>query len=504
MGTNRYSYGNEPGKLNNGPLAHDGPISEPIREQSDEYNPREEQPKEQRPKKSGICPDGSYFFVRSGKRVNDIASLDSVSWVEQREQLLNGHLRDWLKLQYQDNPNLDQNDEHAYSKALAEFTERIHQIDPDDEEARRFADMKSRVLRGATRCRAMRFSVWMWRTIWFVLVAVPLLGIAVLSIYQGTDHLPHPAGWLGWVVTAGGYTVVLRLLMTFPKVDEWLLEPFGAGDSLLDIILSPWMLSLFYAVAYTALLAMVKEYTWGKYVLAATALGALAWRYQRCIRIPFRGMDNITDDVFRPGTLGLVAEPLNAAYSQNGGSRSVTIEFQDDYIYEMRRRRATLVKRTFWSLVPVALLAFVYLSNTREFADYVKSLDVERSENSPAPTPSDNSEPKAVPQENTESTETATASKTKTKAAEPKAKAPKTQNTTKDVTMPCIVRSEYKTQPIRYIDVSRSQSMLFDNLIGHINAGETVIVHEFLPSGYARIDFNGRTAYVQSQYLIRP
>ena len=508
-----------------------------------------------------------YYFPRSGKKVYSVDELDSVPASEKEEELKEGVLRDWLAVQFQEDPFADLSEPFAYESLLADYTLALCDISPDIEEVERFNEARDQVLDNAATCRSLTRAVKAWRVVWGVLVALPLLGLGAAAAIFGTEHF-YTASFISWVITAAIFTVLIRIIEIPDKVYQWLLEPFGddAADKWV-LLFFKWNVAVIYGVAMVLLMIMLHNFghTWGKYAFAGICLAALAWRYYRCFTdLPL--CEKAFDNALHPDPEASAVEPLFYAWKDKGSDKpfdSETLDDQNTFIEDTRTQRNLLIRRIFWSFIPIFVLAFFYIAYSPFYVDHVKRTDPERWEkyvknNTFGNTDSEKyyadvkssltirKEPSATSQKmgtfkpgdeidvveilnngfakikyggkfyyvnakyikkadggKAEAPKSSAAKDTKTKAKTEAKTEAKAEPKPTPAVEPYVVRSEYKGQDITHIDVSRSESMLLDNIIGELAAGASVNVIERLPSGYAKIEYNGSTAYVQSQYLVK-
>ncbi len=534
-----------------------------------------------------------YTFPRSGKTIGSIDELSSVPSKEVAEELRDGLLSDWLAAQLHEDPYADLSERYAYERLLAQYTELVAKYNPDQPEVKRYEQAQAAVKRGAARCRRMAYSIMAIRGVWALLVALPLLGLAALAVLKGTSPIFASWGWLSWIAQAVVFTLIVRgVELLLPKGHEWLLEPFGEKlvDNV-DLLESRWIVAGIYGVGYTALIVMLSSYgaSWGCYAFAAVCLAALAWRAYRCI-IELPMYMRPYHYAMHPDDEALYLEPLHYAYKDKGSRPfdSETIDGQKTYIEGESDLRMGLIKRTLWSLIPVALLAYAYISHSPMAAEYIRVHDPDRyaklvsngqyqanldsyrkyvvtaksslalregpsksskkvfdlkpgtelrvlgiedgwakvlygrseyyvsadyikpaegvtpfgaDEETPAqasPAPSAKAKDKTKSNSNSSSNSTTTTQSQPKADEQPQAQAaPAAEAATETFK----VRTEYKGSAIEHVDVFRGESDILDNIVGQLAPGAQVQVIERLPSGYAKIKYNGGTAYVKSQYI---
>lgn len=325
-----------------------------------------------------ISGDSFYFFPISRQIVKGVEELDKVDATEQSHEVESGLLREWLAVEYQEDPFADLSEEYAYESLLANYTSKLCEINDDLPVLERFNEATEAVGNGASKIKRMLRSNYIWRGIFCLVVALPLLGLAALSIFGDIARFTHPSGLIAWGIIALVFTVGLRIIQIFPKIDEWLLQPFGEqlGDTLL---LHRWVVSAIYAAAIAGICWMMETYnTIGQFVIPVLCVALLVWRYKVTIgNYPL--MRSRFNDVINPDVEADVIEPLYYAWhNEEDEFDSETLDRQKTYYDGIKSARYFCITRTLWSLIPIALLVAIYIPFSPMCEQYIKDTDPQK------------------------------------------------------------------------------------------------------------------------------
>lgn len=95
-----------------------------------------------------VCGFGyrpEYVFPGCGKTADSPAALDKVPSKEVAEELRNGCLKDWLAVQYQENPDEKLKNKFDFEKLVQKYIEKIGSYDPSDREYSRYKSAADQV-----------------------------------------------------------------------------------------------------------------------------------------------------------------------------------------------------------------------------------------------------------------------------------------------------------------------------------------------------------------------
>lgn len=322
-----------------------------------------------------------YYFPKSKKTVSTIDELDSIPADEKLDELRNGLLKWWLAVQYHEDPYADLSEDYAYENLLNDYTWKLCDIDDENEEAERLADAYTKVDDGANKIKRMLRGNYLWRAVFMLLIAFPLLAVACAAAFGGTAEFARSSLW-GYALTAAFFLVPLRFVQSIGKVDEWLLQPFGEklGN---DLLLHRWIVSAIYLVAIFGFCYILERWgapLLGRILIPAAAFLVLAWRYKITIK-DYPLMRGVYDDAINPGFEALGVEPLFYAWKDKGTSKefdSETLDRQQTYYEGIKAARYFCITRTLWSLIPTALIIGIYIAFSPITESIIKEKDPAR------------------------------------------------------------------------------------------------------------------------------
>ena len=305
----------------------------------------------------GVTP--FYRFPRSDKKITDPAELSQIPADEVREEMRNGMLADWLAVFYQEDPSIryDQLPKFTFEQKCEEYTLKLGELDPDDENYKDFAEAQGQVNDMAGKLKSTRVQLIALRAIVAVCCFLPIAGLIIMLLINGLPWTENPMpGWHSGAITT--MTVIFGVLAAF------------LGDNVFDdgcltgIIASAILGFVCSAIVYYALyLALAFIMPFATYIIIAILL-LLAWFiYKSCYSKPSL---NIRQNaaLFNPGFEERVLEPLDYAYNGRDEFDSSIYDISKDYLDTLKTGRKQLFTRAIPISIVTAALLFFFIQFT--------------------------------------------------------------------------------------------------------------------------------------------
>ena len=321
-----------------------------------------------------LSGESFYYFPRSGHTVSNIEELKSVPIDEQRQELKQGKLREWLAVEFQENPFADLSESLTYETLLGKCTDAIADINRDDPVYDRYLDAETSVEVGAELCRKEVRKVRIWRTVFYVLAGLPMLALALAALFIGFAGFGHPSGMLSWCITAAFMAVAIRVIMIIPIFGDWLKQPFGD-----PIWLPKWIPAIIYALIFAASGFMMESHPGiSRIAIPAMALTVFAWRWKVTV-YDYPISTRQYADALHPDVSQIAIESLYYAWHPEVKEfDSEMLDRQNQFHEIIEDASKFTAKRTLWSLAPIMLLMGWYLCFSPMCEQYIKENDPER------------------------------------------------------------------------------------------------------------------------------
>lgn len=319
-----------------------------------------------------------YYFPKSDRVVYNVTDLEKIPADEQSHELHKGKFKDWLAVEFQEDPFADLSKKLAYEILLADYTIAIEKIDPQYPAVNRYYDAKYETNVYSKKIRTLMCLNNVWHGIFFVIIAPPLLFIVAATLIGGLVHFADPSTMVEWGMMALFFTIVLRVVQIFSKVHDWLLEPFGEniGYRLLDM---KWTVAAIYGGTLGALCWLLETHGMiGRYVLPAIAIALLIYRYViTIVNWPLKKKEYA--DALNPDVSSTIVEALYYAWHNDAYEfDSETIDLQSEYSDILKHTLHNRIINTLLSIIPVAVLIGCYLLFSPITEHHIKTTDPQR------------------------------------------------------------------------------------------------------------------------------
>lgn len=331
-----------------------------------------------------LAGEAQYAFVIDGtpKLVFNLDDLKEIPLEYQKEELRLGKLKAWLAVQYHEDPFADLSEQYAYEELLSDYTWHLDDIDDEEQVVSRYTEASMEVIGREERIKKLLWSNYIWRAIFCVLVAIPLIALGTLVAIKGCATFAKPSPlWNYLLIGFIPLTIGLRVVQILPKVDEWLLRPFG--EKLFQtLLLHQWIVSAIYSMAVCLLCCVLENFgggVAGHIIIPALCAAVVIWRYIVTIK-DYPLVQSAYQDAIHPDMEAMKYEPLYWAWRgyKNGDFDSETLDRQNIYIEGLKAARYFCLTRTFFSLIPVAVLIMIYIPFSPFTESYIKQQDPQR------------------------------------------------------------------------------------------------------------------------------
>lgn len=323
----------------------------------------------------------AFFIDGNWKLVTDLEGLNEIPIEYQLEELKNGKLKEWLAVQYQEDPFADLSKKYTYENLLSDYTWKLYDINNDEAVAERYNDAAMEIINREDRIKKRLRVNYFWRAVFGVIVALPLLALGTFAAVFGCASFANPSPVWSYLIAAVPLTVAFRVIQLFPKVDKWLLQPFGRR-LFQPLLMHRWIVSAIYAFTFCILCWVLENFgagITGRILIPLLCLAVLVWRYTLTIgNYPL--MQNVYQDAIHPGEVAIKIEPLYWAWHgfAEGPFDSQTRDRQEVYYAGIGAARNFCVYRTFFSLFAVAALLALYIPFCPLTENYIKNTDPQK------------------------------------------------------------------------------------------------------------------------------
>ena len=317
----------------------------------------------------GVTP--YYRFPKSDKKITDPSELGEIPDDEVLEEMQHGMLKDWLAVFYQEDPSIryDKLPRFSYEEKCEEYTNKVGDLDPDNETYQDFAEAQGQVLEMARKLKSTRAQLITLRAIVAVFCFLPIAGLIIMLIDNGLPWTENPLpGWhSGSIMTM---TIIFGVLAAFSgdMFDD------GCLAGIIGSAIGGFICALIVYYAFYLALAFIMPFA--SYVVIALLL-LLGWFiYSSCYRKPSLNIRQ-NSALFSPGFEETVLEPLDYAYNRSDKDFDSSIyDTSNDYLTTLKEGR----KKLFFRAIPIslvtALLLFFFIQFTYGTGDFLNfSLD---------------------------------------------------------------------------------------------------------------------------------
>ena len=298
----------------------------------------------------GVTP--YYRFPKCDKKITDPSDLNQIPADEVREEMQNGMLADWLAVFYQEDPNLryDQLPKFSFEEKCEEYTEKLGDLDPENERYQEFSDAQDKVLDMADKLKSTRTQLITLRAIVAVFCFLPIIGLIAMLLINGLPWTENPMpGWSSGAMT--WMTLIFGVFAAFSG------DMFDDG-CLTGVIASAIVGFIASLVVYYALyLALAFIMPFASYIVVALLL-LLGWFiYDSCYRKPSLNIRQ-NKALFSPGFEETVLEPLDYAYNRSNQEFDSSIhDSSKSYLDTLKDGR----KKLFMRAIPISIVTAVLL-----------------------------------------------------------------------------------------------------------------------------------------------
>ena len=287
-----------------------------------------------------------YYFPKSKKNVWTTDELKQIPIDEQREQLNEGKLMAWLAVQYQEDPFADLSPNYAYEILLAKFTAALAVINPQIEEAGRYAKASDKVEALTRKIRRKIGSIRILRIIWAILVILPLLSLAATYFIWGVAQTEEPvSSWKQIWIPIVALAIPLRFLQSFSLIERNVNSLFG--EKLGEILSSHrWITSVLIAAIPLCLLTAMEHW------------GGTASPY-----VPNRFWPKQYTKEINPDVEVRIIEPLFYAWRDKGTNKAFESSLEDDqnyYSQGLSTVRRNTIRKIITGMIWTALMALLW------------------------------------------------------------------------------------------------------------------------------------------------
>lgn len=319
-----------------------------------------------------------YYFPKSKKNVWTTDELKQIPIDEQREQLNEGKLMAWLAVQYQEDPFADLSPNYAYEILLAKFTAALAVINPQIEEAGRYAKASDKVEALTRKIRRKIGSIRILRIIWAILVILPLLSLAATYFIWGVAQTEEPvSSWKQIWIPIVALAIPLRFLQSFSLIERNVNSLFG--EKLGEILSSHrWITSVLIAAIPLCLLTAMEHWggTYGRWFMPVICLTIAVTQFYKTI-IPNRFWPKQYTKEINPDVEVRIIEPLFYAWRNKGTNKAFESSLEDDqnyYSQGLSTVRRNTIRKIITGMIWTALMALLWFCTSPAGRPYLQKI----------------------------------------------------------------------------------------------------------------------------------
>ena len=319
-----------------------------------------------------------YYFPKSKKNVWTTDELKQIPIDEQREQLNEGKLMAWLAVQYQEDPFADLSPNYAYEILLAKFTAALAVINPQIEEAGRYAKASDKVEALTRKIRRKIGSIRILRIIWAILVILPLLSLAATYFIWGVAQTEEPvSSWKQIWIPIVALAIPLRFLQSFSLIERNVNSLFG--EKLGEILSSHrWITSVLIAAIPLCLLTAMEHWggTYGRWFMPVICLAIAVTQFYKTI-IPNRFWPKQYTKEINPDVEVRIIEPLFYAWRDKGTNKAFESSLEDDqnyYSQGLSTVRRNTIRKIITGMIWTALMALLWFCTSPASRPYLQKI----------------------------------------------------------------------------------------------------------------------------------
>lgn len=319
-----------------------------------------------------------YYFPKSKKNVWTTDELKQIPIDEQQEQLNEGKLMAWLAVQYQEDPFADLSPNYAYEILLAKFTAALAVINPQIEEAGRYAKASDKVEALTRKIRRKIGSIRILRIIWAILVILPLLSLAATYFIWGVAQTEEPvSSWKQIWIPIVALAIPLRFLQSFSLIERNVNSLFG--EKLGEILSSHrWITSVLIAAIPLCLLTAMEHWggTYGRWFMPVICLAIAVTQFYKTI-IPNRFWPKQYTKEINPDVEVRIIEPLFYAWRDKGTNKAFESSLEDDqnyYSQGLSTVRRNTIRKIITGMIWTALMALLWFCTSPAGRPYLQKI----------------------------------------------------------------------------------------------------------------------------------
>lgn len=319
-----------------------------------------------------------YYFPKSKKNVWTTDELKQIPIDEQREQLNEGKLMAWLAVQYQEDPFADLSPNYAYEILLTKFTAALAVINPQIEEAGRYAKASDKVEALTRKIRRKIGSIRILRIIWAILVILPLLSLAATYFIWGVAQTEEPvSSWKQIWIPIVALAIPLRFLQSFSLIERNVNSLFG--EKLGEILSSHrWITSVLIAAIPLCLLTAMEHWggTYGRWFMPVICLAIAVTQFYKTI-IPNRFWPKQYTKEINPDVEVRIIEPLFYAWRDKGTNKAFESSLEDDqnyYSQGLSTVRRNTIRKIITGMIWTALMALLWFCTSPAGRPYLQKI----------------------------------------------------------------------------------------------------------------------------------
>ena len=291
----------------------------------------------------GMGVEPTYKFKKSGKVISKLSELKSISHSELNEEMIYGHLGDWLTVHFHENDSvLDKGKKFAFEKSVEKYVDYIKSLNLTDDAVERYSQAKKQVQSTSKRIKRKLLFLSIMRIIAVFCCFVPIFLLSYM-IYENGISIDNPIEAFSLM---GPLTIICTIYV-------WLMDDNGGG-CLGQLMVGAICAAIINVVLWLALTYLLPYTTY----ICIFLLLLLAWYIFKVCYIDAPLKRKANRELIRPGFEELVLEPLDYAYRRynNAFDSSLSVKSNNyiDYLDKIR-------KKFFFRAIPISIITIVSL-----------------------------------------------------------------------------------------------------------------------------------------------
>lgn len=288
----------------------------------------------------GVAP--TYRFKKSGKTISKLSELKNIPHSELNEEMIYGHLGDWLTIHFHENDALDKSKKFAFEKSVEKYVDYIKSLNLTNDAIDRYSQAQKQLQSTSERIKKKLLFLSIMRVIAAFCCFVPIFLLAYM-IYENGISIDNPIEAFSLM---GPLTIICTIFV-------WLMDDNGGG-CLGQLMAGAICAAIINVVLWLALTYLLPYATY----ICIFLLLLLAWYIINVCYIDAPLKRKVNRELIRPGFEELVLEPLDYAYRRYNtafdSSLSVKSQNYIDYLDEIR-------KKFFFRAIPISIITIVSL-----------------------------------------------------------------------------------------------------------------------------------------------